>query len=60
MKDMNVILDSKFAMHPLPYRDGRVPGEELLMGDGSIWFHPYNGAAPVMVRKPKRNPKTIH
>lgn len=22
------------------------PGELLTMGDGSKWFHPYNGAAP--------------
>jgi hypothetical protein len=55
---MNVVIHTQFALRPLPFRDGRVPGEEVLMGDGSIWFHPYNGAAPVLVRKPK--PTTKH
>lgn len=55
-----VILHSQFALRPLPYRDERVPGEELLMGDGSIWFQPYRGGAAFMVRKPKPKKSTVH
>jgi hypothetical protein len=27
------------------------PGQFLQMGDGSIWFHPFTGAAPINTRK---------
>jgi hypothetical protein len=27
----------------------RTPGELLTMGDGSQWFHPFSGAAPVKI-----------
>lgn len=27
------------------------PGERLEMADGSIWFHPYSGGAPICERK---------
>lgn len=28
---------------------GPVPGETLVMEDGSMWFHPYAGGAPTRV-----------
>lgn len=27
------------------------PGELLTMSDGSVWFHPYGGGAPVRERE---------
>ena len=30
---------------------GFMPGSLLTMRDGSAWFHPYNGAAPVRVHQ---------
>lgn len=30
---------------------GNQSGERLTMGDGSIWFHPYSGGAPIRERQ---------
>ena len=43
------------------YGDRTLPGEALNMQDGSTWFHPYSGGAPVLVIRPQiwPNQRTI-
>ena len=35
------------------------PGERLTMADGSIWFRPYGGAAPICEYARRNNPDDI-
>jgi hypothetical protein len=36
--------ESVWRMHPIL---GALAGSLLTMQDGSVWWHPYNGAAPI-------------
>jgi hypothetical protein len=39
-------------------RDGK-SGQDLRMADGSLWFHPYSGGAPIMIEQSDaHNPDT--
>lgn len=51
------IVSQTHNVRPHPSRDGSVgssylPGEDLAMSDGSLWFHPYTGAKPLQIRGP--------
>ncbi len=50
---------SQILKSTIEYRDGTGRGELLTMADGSIWFHPFSGCAPVCERKSNKERRLV-
>lgn len=51
------IIREETVYQPIKNEQGKITvcgGKRLFMADGSIWFHPFTGEAPIQEKRPKR------